>query len=382
MKQQINNQRPLELFIHIIGWGILFGFPFFFTNKLGSNNINWQEYLRHTMVPLSLLVVFYINYLYLIPNFFFKNLTKRYIIINIFLVIIMSIGLHFWQEINFPSDNAVPPPPMSKVVEELHPGSFPRSNWIFFARDMFSLMLTVVLSLSIKMSSRWTESETALREAEKSKAEAEKSKAEAEKSMTEAELKNLKDQLNPHFLLNTLNNIYALIAFSPEKAQQAVQDLSKLLRYVLYDNNQTYVSLRKEVEFMQNYIELMKIRLSDNIKIDVKMHTLNGTDTKVAPLLFISLIENAFKHGVSYSIPSFINISLEEQLDGSIVCHIENSFFPKSEHDKSGSGIGLESLQKRLELLYPGHYKWEKGIKGNMYISDLVISNNANVTTK
>jgi len=93
MKQQINNQRPLELFIHIIGWGILFGFPFFFTNKLGSNNINWQEYLRHTMVPLSLLVVFYINYLYLIPNFFFKNLTKRYIIINIFLVIIMSIGL-------------------------------------------------------------------------------------------------------------------------------------------------------------------------------------------------------------------------------------------------------------------------------------------------
>ena len=183
MKQQINNQRPLELFIHIIGWGILFGFPFFFTNKLGSNNINWQEYLRHTMVPLSLLVVFYINYLYLIPNFFFKNLTKRYIIINIFLVIIMSIGLHFWQEMNFPSGNAVPPPPMSKVVEGLHPGSFPRSNWIFFARDMFSLMLTVVLSLSIKMSSRWTESETALREAEKSKAEAEKSKAEAEKSM-------------------------------------------------------------------------------------------------------------------------------------------------------------------------------------------------------
>ena len=88
------------------------------------------------------------------------------------------------------------------------------------------------------------------------------------KSRTEAELKNLRNQLNPHFLLNTLNNIYALTAFDTEKAQQAIQELSKLLRYVLYDNQETFVPLTKEVEFIQNYIELMRIRVSSAVKIN------------------------------------------------------------------------------------------------------------------
>lgn len=119
---------------------------------------------------------------------------------------------------------------------------------LFILRDMLSLILTVGLAVSIKMTRRWYEAEASRRELEKSK--------------TEAELKNLKNQLNPHFLLNTLNNIYALIAFDTDKAQKAVQELSKLLRYVLYENQEIYVPLSREAEFIRNYIELMKIRLT------------------------------------------------------------------------------------------------------------------------
>jgi two-component sensor histidine kinase len=369
MKQYINNHKPLELFIHILGWGLLFGFPFFFMNRQEGNAINLVEYLRHSAVPFSFFVVFYTNYLYLIPKFFFRQQVRRYVIINIILVAIMGIALHYWQQMSLPPiPKPHPFPHMGKGgMDFFHPRKF-ESSWVFFLRDVFSLIITVILSAAIKMSYRWTEMET-------SRQEAEKIKAEAETSKTEAELRNLKNQLNPHFLLNTLNNIYALIAFSPEKAQQAVHDLSKLLRYVLYDNNQTYVLLKKEVEFMQNYIELMKIRLSDNVKVDVKFNILSNVETKVAPLLFISLIENAFKHGISYSTPSFINIRLNEHENGTIECVIENSYFPKNEHDKSGSGIGLESLQKRLELLYPNHFTWQKEIKDNIYTSTLIINN-------
>lgn len=108
------------------------------------------------------------------------------------------------------------------------------------------MIFTVGLSVAIRMSLRWSATELERREAVKSR--------------TEAELKNLRNQLNPHFLLNTLNNIYALTAFDTEKAQQAIQELSKLLRYVLYDNQETFVPLTKEVEFIRNYIELMRIR--------------------------------------------------------------------------------------------------------------------------
>jgi two-component sensor histidine kinase len=369
MKQYINNHKPLELFIHILGWGLLFGFPFFFMNRQEGNAINLVGYLRHSVVPFSFFVVFYTNYLYLIPKFFLRQQVRRYVIINIILVAIMGLALHYWQQISLPPiPKPHPFPHMGKGgMDFFHHKKF-ESGWVFFLRDVFSLIITVILSAAIKMSYRWTEMET-------SRQEAEKIKAEAETCKTEAELRNLKNQLNPHFLLNTLNNIYALIAFSPEKAQQAVHDLSKLLRYVLYDNNQTYVLLKKEVEFMQNYVELMKIRISDNVKVDVKFNILPNADTKVVPLLFISLIENAFKHGISYSTPSFINIRLDEHEDGTIECKIENSYFPKNEHDKSGSGIGLESLQKRLELLYPNHFTWQKEIKDNIYTSTLIINN-------
>jgi len=117
----------------------------------------------------------------------------------------------------------------------------------------------------------------------------------------------------------------------------------------------------------------MRIRLPKEVKVDTSISILNNTGILIAPLLFISLIENAFKHGVSYSQPSFIRIDLKEFENGKVVCKIENSFFPKGEYDKSGSGIGLEQLSKRLELLYPDRYVWQKEQTETSYLSVLTI---------
>lgn len=351
----IITRKPLTLLIHIISWGLFFGFPLFFMSKGNNSGSSFMEYIRHTAVPLSFLIVFYINYFYLINTYLFRQHVKQFLFINLVLVLIVGGCLHLWQEYSM---NMIAPPPTPEGFPS--PGHMmKRPLIIFLSRDILSLVLTVGLSVAIKMTYRWYYVET--------------SRQELEKSKTEAELKNLKNQLNPHFLLNTLNNIYALIAFSPEKAQQAVHDLSKLLRYVLYDNNQNYVPLEKEIEFICNYIELMRIRLPKEVKVETNISVLSGNRTLIAPLLFISLIENAFKHGVSYSQPSFISINLKEFENGKVVCEIENSYFPKGEYDKSGSGIGLEQLSKRLELLYPDRYVWQKEQTETSYLSVLTI---------
>ena len=223
------------------------------------------------------------------------------------------------------------------------------------------MILTVGLSAAIRLSGRWVQVEAARREAEKSR--------------TEAELKNLRNQLNPHFLLNTLNNIYALIAFDTDKAQTAVQELSRLLRHVLYDNQQNFVTLGKEMDFIKNYIALMRIRLSANVTVETRFDIRPDSPTEIAPLIFISLIENAFKHGISPTEPSHIRIYFSESAH-EVRCEIANSYHPKNEADKSGSGIGLEQVRKRLELTYPGRYAWQHGVSedGKEYKSVLVIN--------
>ena len=268
------------------------------------------------------------------------------------LIVCVTAGVHFWQEYAFHA--------YAKVEDEGRRHMGP-PKWIFIMRDFFSMILTVGLSAAIRLSGRWVQVEAARREAEKSR--------------TEAELKNLRNQLNPHFLLNTLNNIYALIAFDTDKAQTAVQELSRLLRHVLYDNQQNFVTLGKEMDFIKNYIALMRIRLSANVTVETCFDIRPDSPTEIAPLIFISLIENAFKHGISPTEPSHIRIYFSESAH-EVRCEIANSYHPKNEADKSGSGIGLEQVRKRLELTYPGRYAWQHGVSedGKEYKSVLVIN--------
>ena len=189
----------------------------------------------------------------------------------------------------------------------------------------------------------------------------------------DAELRSLRNQISPHFLLNTLNNIYALTAINQERAQDAIQQLSKMLRHMLYDNQESSVALSDELQFLENYISLMKIRLSANVDVTFT-HNVDVPGVRIAPLIFISLVENAFKHGISPTEQSFVHIEINAT-DHDINCRIENSNHPKSNQDRSGHGIGLNQVQRRLDLAYPNHYKWVKGTNedGTIYTSAIHI---------
>ena len=185
--------------------------------------------------------------------------------------------------------------------------------------------------------------------------------SERKQKEVEAELAWLKNQINPHFLFNTLNNISSLTQIDADEAQDAIMQLSDLLRYAMYETNKPRVPISGEVEFMRNYIELMKLRCNEMTTVNCQLSIVNY-QLEVAPLLFISLIENAFKHGMNSNTPATIDISLREDSDDTIVFNCDNTNNPKPTKDRSGSGIGLENTRRRLDLLYPGRYTWEQTI--------------------
>ena len=166
----------------------------------------------------------------------------------------------------------------------------------------------------------------------------------------QAEMDYLKYQINPHFFMNTLNNIHALIDIDSEAAKTAVIDLSKMMRYVLYDSEREAISLTADLRFLKNYIELMRIRYTNEVKITIHQPQELPERVAIPPLLLIVFVENAFKHGVSYTRPSFIDILIECN-DAEFSATISNSRHPQTTTTKPG-GIGLENVRKRLALIY------------------------------
>lgn len=343
-----------NLSIHILCWSIVLFLPLlFFTAPTASWSMTVMRWLRSLGGPLSYMILFYINYLWLIPRFYFNGRKTAFFAINIGLIaVLLGLMIEWWQVVNAWMPNEGQRPPVQR-------GPRPPHTPMYFY-NAISLVLVVGLSLAVRLTQHWQHAEEARKAAEQSR--------------TEAELSNLRNQLNPHFLLNTLNNIYALIAFDADKAQLAVDELSRLLRHVLYDNQQSFVPLYKEVAFMRNYIELMRIRVTDGVRIETDIRIADDDATPIAPLLFISLLENAFKHGISPQGKGFIRIEMSQE-QGTITCAITNSNYPKRANDKSGSGIGLEQVSKRLELIYPDRYTWDRGLNNDNteYHSKIVV---------
>lgn len=345
--------KSRNLMLHILCWAVLFIVPLFFHGSDESWTMVWHRYLRGLGASVSYLLVFYLNYLWIVPRFMLKKKDwKMFLLVNVLVLVVGLLTVDLWHVI---INNFMPELNNSGGKPVKHFSRVPR----YFYGSLVNILF-IALAVAVRMYQRWQHLEEARKEAETARAE--------------AELSNLRNQLNPHFLLNTLNNIYALIAFNQDKAQTAVGELSKLLRHVLYENQQDFVPLCKEAEFMRNYIELMKIRMTDNVKIETNINVQPNDSTPVAPLIFISLIENAFKHGISPQGAGEIKIDLNQD-DGDIICEIHNTCYPKRENDKSGSGIGLEQVGRRLELMYPDRYTWEKGTTadGKEYYSKITI---------
>lgn len=194
-----------------------------------------------------------------------------------------------------------------------------------------------------------------------------------EKEKLEAELKLLKSQINPHFLFNTLNNLYALTLQNSHKAPEMVYKLSQLMNYMLYDSNQPDVPLQKEIQYIQNYIALEKVRYDS---LDVSLNVYDVPDSiRIAPLLMLPFVENAFKHGVSNQLSGgWVRVDILLQND-TLVLKVENSknttLIPEQ---KSVSGIGLQNVKKRLELIYPDRFSLQSMDEGETYLSILKIT--------
>jgi len=342
-------------FIHVLIWCIVFTLPIMFAQR--ERIFRWTDIVMFLPLSISFVIVFYANYFYLVNKFLFKKKVAQFIAVNVVMIVSIALLLHTWHEVEHAFhivERASGPP--------VHLHKTPVI--MFILRDILSLVFIAVLGIVLKATEQVTRMQTRHKE--------------MEKAMTETELKNLRNQINPHFLLNTLNNIYALSRFNSPKTSPAIMKLGELLRYVLYENEQPFVSLHDEVAFINNYIDLMKLRLTDNVKVSTRVTIPPDSTTTIAPLIFISLIENAFKHGVSNDEPSFIDMELIEKEKGHVYFLCRNSNFPKKESDRSGSGIGLQQVQKRLDLLYPYRYALHNEIDENTYSTVLIINTSEN----
>ena len=174
-----------------------------------------------------------------------------------------------------------------------------------------------------------------------------------ESQSLQAEMDYLKYQINPHFFMNTLNNIHALIDIDSEAAKHTVIELSKMMRYVLYESESPLISVNDDLLFVANYINLMRIRYTDKVDVRLEVQKPLPMNAKIPPLLLIVFVENAFKHGVSYDKPSFVHINV--WIDQSrLYCQVRNSRYPQAK--SASGGVGLENVKKRLELLFDKDY--------------------------
>lgn len=194
---------------------------------------------------------------------------------------------------------------------------------------------------------------------------------EAEKQKIEAEHKMMIYQLNPHFLMNTLNNIHAQIDINSEAAQESVLLLSKMMRYILYESSHDYVPLAKEVDFLSNYFDLMRKRYLDTASIELIVPK-EIPNINIPHVLFINLAENAFKHGVTYDSNTFLRFELKFENDR-IICHSVNSKIKNENDIQVSKGFGIKNLRNRLDLFYGDNYTYEIEDTEDTYTVNLII---------
>ena len=303
----------------------------------------WGVFVTSAKILLPFFVLYGLNYYYLIPKFLHGGRSKWFYWVNVVLLLA-------WNAYKFIPRGDMQMP--QEVIDQFGE----RNAWALYVGGILMLLvleiMVILLALGIRSVMRSNEARMQLEEEKRKNAE--------------AELTWLKHQLNPHFLFNTLNNISSLTQIDPDKAQESIGQLSDLLRYALYDSEAQKVSLAAEMEFMSNYVDLMALRCNSLTTVTKDFQLPQGS-VEVAPLLFISLIENAFKHGVNARYPSFVKVFMG-CAEGIVTFRCENSLFEKQGSDHIGSGIGLENMKRRLELLYPGQYSYEQKIENDTYI--------------
>lgn len=362
---QTRRERLVRCLTHLICLGIVFILPEIL-NSMGKPFRTVPELKLGVYAKgLVFIAVFYINYCFIIGRSFER---KRFAwrLIGYNLIVIAAAFMLFslisvWMQPYW--DQAWRIRQAAKGITEVVMKPKPEHHeWLktisFYARDFVMLVLTIGLSIALKLSDTW------LRISRRTE--------QLEAARRQEELQSLKSQLNPHFLFNTLNSIYALIEVSPTQAQEAIHELSGMLRYVLYDNRKE-VELSRELTFVENYVKLMSLRLPASTKVECELNPDSFGQSPIPPLLFIPLIENAFKHGNTGNTGNVIRVSIKVE-KSAVICETLNNFRPiKQTKDKDDGGIGLQNLRRRLQLIYGNHASLTTEIDGSTFKATLFV---------
>lgn len=310
-------------------------------------------------------MVFCINFFWLVPRLI--NRTEKrsvYFLVNAGIIILFSLSIVLWFE-----NTGGMPLPKGKHADSVSTSQYILFYFRFILRDGVMMILSAALAYALRLS----EAGEALRRRD----------LELDAEKRQIELKSLKAQLNPHFLFNSLNNIYALIGFAPERAQVALHDLSSMLRFMIYDSGSASVHLTKEMQFIADYTALMNLRLNSNIEVACNVIEYPPSGIRIAPLLFLTLVENAYKHVAP--LPDGkgfikIEISIEE---GKLCGTVSNTTQAESSSGSSEAiglapkgaetGVGLENVKRQLSLLYPDSHSFKVSKENGIFTASISI---------
>ncbi|MFI2742181.1 sensor histidine kinase [Zhouia sp. PK063] len=340
--------------IHITAWLLLFAI------------MNVQIYAELRMIPKEILIkflinilLFYFNYSFLVPKLLLKNNKLGWYLLCCLGIVIIYIAFdsyfigpprrHEWLK-NMPT-----PPDFPR-----HAGEMMHNDW-FNTRRFFMPFVVIsihfIVGTAIKIYDDWTDNR--------------KIKDQIENERVNSELQFLKAQLNPHFLFNSLNSIYSLSVKKSNDTADAILTLSELMRYMLYEANQNLVPLQKELEYIQHYIKLQHLRLSNSEAVSLNIYG-NSRHKKIQPLLFISFIENAFKYGTDFKGNTIVKIAITINDD-----HIHfycSNIIGSYKKNLINSGVGLKNVQNRLQLLYPNAHELNITNNGKTFTVSLTLN--------
>jgi len=326
-------RNKLSILLHVSAW-LLLGMMLFLLNPLSWKvALPDQFWIRQGILLIMLAGIFYLNEHLLVPKFLFKK-GKTWVFLGIavaigFLLMLVIQQIEVWLNL---------PELMHKAFRPNRP-YVPKNH--LFSFDIVTILIIFLclgISTSVAAVQKWQADEALRRKLEEER--------------ISSELSYLKAQINPHFFFNTLNNIYALTSIDLERARMALHKLSRMMRYVLYETEKDRTLLSREIDFIKDFITLMKLRLSEKIHVDLHIQE-KFTDSIIAPMVLLPFIENCFKHGISSQHESKIYIRLTSN-DGLLHLRTENKIIPssKSNIEAPGSGIGLTNTKRRLSLIY------------------------------
>ena len=364
-------QSRQENLVYLVVWGLLFATPLLslYVRTISDSDVtfNWTEVFIVWRRFAIFLVLFLIHNFLLAPLLVHQR--KRVIYVSIVAIVIAAFMIF---QCNSRPDFKGPmehkpmghKPPMEQTDRHQQPyfnkppramdgerppfdGPFPQMRQrnapppIVGERDILAIIVLILMfgaNLGIKSYFRSRDDRKRLEK--------------LERENLEQQLEYLRYQINPHFFMNTLNNIHALVDINPEQAKDTILELSKMMRFVLYEGNKQGVPLSRELDFIRHYVTLMQLRYTNKVKITLDLPQ-ETSDRQIPPLILITFIENAFKHGISYQHESFIEVKVSEH-DGAMHFSCRNSKGEKPNEEKGG--VGLANIRKRLNLLYGRDY--------------------------